>query len=249
MFKKTVDGVKNFLEKAFGKKNTTLSEKVDKLPEERQEKVNKKFSELKDKMSDEAKDKVAFKVEELKKEDDLMRMSKKGRQMLTELEGISTTKYKCSAGVWTVGIGATKTEYPGIGRWPMNKSITLQEAFDKLPQSLKKYEKAVRKALKVEVEQHVFDALVSWCYNVGVGWCKKATVIKLINKGVDPSSKRVYNALMMYRKPKEIIGRRTKEAILLTTGEYSLTGKANLYKVTKNGRPRLSKRIKIEEYL
>lgn len=234
MFKKTIEGVKNFLEKAFGKK-----------------KPNKKFEDLLLELPKERQRKIADLTEELSKDvnDGLMHMSKKGAQMLTELEGISTTKYKCSAGVWTIGIGATKTEYPGIGSWDMKKSITIQDAFDKLPKSLEKYEKAVRRALKVEVPQHTFDALVSWCYNVGVGWVKKATVIKLINKGVPSSSKRVYNALMMYKKPKEIIGRRKKEAKLLTTGVYTLTGKANLYKVTSRGYPRIAKRIKIEEYL
>lgn len=243
MFKKTVEGVKKFLEKAFGsrhqvvddkKPNKKFKDKIAELPKERQERIEKITEKHR---------------ETIKALDGKMRMSKKGAQMLTELEGISTTKYKCSAGVWTIGIGATRTEYPDIGRWPMKKSITIQEAFDKLPKSLEKYEKAVRRALKVDVPQHTFDALVSWCYNVGVGWCKKASVIKLLNRGVPHTSKRVYNALMMYKKPKEIIGRRKKEAKLLTTGKYTLTGKANLYKVTASGYPRIAKRIKIEEYL
>jgi lysozyme len=239
MWTKTVAGVKKFLEKAFGSRREVIDEK----------KPNKKFKDKLAELPKERQEKIEAKVKELKKEDGLMRMSRKGQQMLTELEGVSVTKYKCSAGVWTIGIGATRTEYPDIGKWPMNKQITIQEAFDKLPKSLEKYERAVRRGLKVEVEQHVFDALVSWCYNVGVGWVKKASVIKLINKGVPTSSKRVYNALMMYKKPKEIIGRRTKEAKLLTTGKYTLTGKANLYKVTSRGFPRIAKRIKIEEYL
>lgn len=270
MFKKTVAGVKNFLEKAFGSlyskdnvpghpnPNKKFGDLVDKLPKERQEKIEKLAEHHKKTLQvlkvgiEQAKN---GELVERPEYDGLMYMSKQGQQMLTELEGVAVTKYKCSAGVWTVGIGATKTEYPDIGRWSMKKSITIQEAFDKLPKSLEKYEKAVRKALKVDVPQHTFDALVSWCYNVGVGYCKKrngkirATVIRLLNAGVSPSDKRVYKAFMQYRKPKEIIGRRKKEAKLLTTGKYTLTGRANLYKVTSKGYPRIAKRIKIEEYL
>lgn len=180
-----------------------------------------------------------------------MRMSREGKAMLTHLEGICLTRYLCSSNVWTIGIGATGTEIKDIKQWPRNKSITVQEAFELLDKSLHRYERAIRKALKVEVPQHAFDALVSWCYNVGIGWAPKATVIKLINKGVPVSNRRVYNALMRYKKPPTIIGRRKKEARLLTKGIYAGDFKANLAPVNSRGRPIYSKgkQIDLREYL
>jgi lysozyme len=178
-------------------------------------------------------------------------MSKEGMIELAGHEGICLNKYKDSVGVWTIGVGATRTEIPDIGTWPQSKSITVEEAFDLMKKSIVKYEKGVRRGLKVDVPQHVFDALVSWCYNVGTGWVKKASVIKLLNKGVHYSDRRVYNALMMYKKPKEIIPRRKKEAILLTTGIYSNKGKALLFPVNSRGRPVYGqgKTIVVSQYL
>ena len=183
--------------------------------------------------------------------DGLMHISKAGIIELAGHEGICLNKYKDSVGVWTIGVGATRTEIPDIAKWPQDKEITVEEAFDLMKKSIVKYEKGVRRALKVEIPQHTFDALVSWCYNVGTGWCKKASVIKLLNKGVHYSDKRVYNALMMYKKPKEIIRRRKKEAKLLTTGVYSNKGKALLFPVNNSGRPIYSqgRTIVVSQYL
>lgn len=246
MFDKTIKGVQNFLEKVFGKNP----------------KQNKKFSELVDKLPDERKEKIATRVKELEKEavskpsDGLQRMSREGKAMLTNLEGICLTKYKCAANVWTIGVGATGTEIKDIKKWPMDKEITIAEAMELLDKSLERYERAVRQTLKVEVEQHVFDALVSFCYNCGVGAVKKATFIKLINKGVKPSDKSVYNAMMKWvkgggRTIRGLVVRRKKEAKLLQKGVYAGKFKANLAPVNKRGRPVYSrgKTIDLSEYL
>lgn len=179
-----------------------------------------------------------------------MKTSIDGMIFIAGLEGICLTKYLCSSNVWTIGVGATKTEVPDIASWPMNKEITIEQAFKLFEKSLKRYENAVNRGLKVEVEQHVFDALVSWCYNVGTGWVSKATVIKLINNGTTNKSM-LYNALMRYSKPKAIIGRRKKEAKLLTEAKYAGKGKANLFPVNSRGKPIYSRgvSIKVKDYL
>lgn len=175
-----------------------------------------------------------------------MTMSNEGLAFLAGLEGIALSKYKDSVGVWTIGIGATRTEIPDIGKWPLTRKITVEEAFALLRQGIKKYERAINRNIAVDLQQHEFDALVSWCYNVGTGWAKKATVIKLLNKGV--RGQRIYDALMMYKKPKEIIGRRKKEAKLLTTGAYSGNGKASIFPVSKRGYPVYSRGRTINVY-
>lgn len=230
MFKKTIDGITKLLKGIHGKLSKSREETVDKPTTKVQEKQEKPVQ---------------------KPDDGLMHVSREGLIEIASHEGVCLSKYKDSVGVWTIGVGATRTEIPDIAKWPMNKTITIEEAFDLMQRGMGKYEKAIRRALKVPVPQHAFDALVSWAYNVGGGWAKKATVIKLINQGVPLNSKKVFNALMMYKKPKEIIGRRRKEANLLCYGKYSSNNKVLLFPVSKSGRPLYSKGkvIDVNKYL
>lgn len=175
-----------------------------------------------------------------------MKISNEGLVELVGHEGVCLSKYKDSVGVWTIGIGATKTEIPDLALWSLTKAITVQQAFELLSKSIVKYEDAINNALVRPILQTQFDALVSWCYNVGVGWAKKATVIELLNheeyKRKDPEhQKMLYNALMMFRKPPEILNRRSKEARLLAYGKYSNDGKALLFPVSSNGYPMYGK--------
>lgn len=176
-------------------------------------------------------------------------MSDAGLVELVGHEGVCLSKYKDSVGVWTIGIGATKTEIPDLDNWPLSKTITMQQAFDLLKAGIVKYENALNAGLKQPVTQTQFDALCSWCYNVGVGWVPKASVIRLLNN--KQSGQVLYNALMQYQKPKEILGRRRKEAILLRDGKYSNDGKALLFPVSSKGYPVYGKgkSINVWEYL
>lgn len=179
-----------------------------------------------------------------------MKMSKEGLAELAGHEGICLSKYLDSVGVWTIGVGATRSEIPDLAKWPLDKTISVEEAFELLKKSIVKYENAINKSLKVEVSQTVFDSLVSWCYNVGVGWPPKSTIIKLINNNVKDGTQ-LRNALLMYNKPKEIYGRRNKEALLLVTGKYQNGGRALLFPVSKKGYPiyKEGKVINVMEYL
>jgi lysozyme len=125
----------------------------------------------------------------------------------------------------------------------------MNEAFELLKRGIGKYERALTRHIKRPIPQHQFDALCSWCYNVGTGWVRKATVIRKINEGAGP--KQLYDALMMYKKPKEIIGRRKKEAKLLAYGQYSNNGQALLFPVSGRGYPIYSrgKTINVWEYI
>lgn len=240
--KKTIDGITKLLKGLFGKKTreigTTLDEKLSGLPDELKEKVDVRVQELKEKPKK-------------RKLDGLRRMSNEGKAMLTHLEGICLTKYLCAANVWTIGVGATGTEIKDIKKWPMDKAITIEEAMDLLDKSLARYERAVRQVLKVEVEQHTFDALVSFCYNCGTGAIKTATFVKLINRGVPVTSKSVYDAMMRWTKGggktiRGLVIRRKQEAKLLQKGVYSGNFEANLAPVSKRGRPIYSKGKKID---
>lgn len=113
-----------------------------------------------------------------------MKTSLEGLGFIAALEGCCQSKYFDSRGVATIGVGATVTEIPDLDLWPLSKSISVQECFTLLKKSVIKYENAISHALTKPVAQFTFDALVSWCYNVGVGWPSKASIISLLNAGI-----------------------------------------------------------------
>jgi len=176
-------------------------------------------------------------------------MSREGKKFLVELEGVCLTPYFDSVGVVTIGVGATRSEIPKLAKWPKTKSITMEVAFKLLNKSLIKYENAVDKALTVKISQEKFDSLVSICYNIGIGGMKRSTFIKRINRGESPV--RIKHAMMMWRKPKEIIGRRTREADLFMYEKYRLRGTAQLFVTSNKGSILWSKTksIKLDDYI
>lgn len=106
-----------------------------------------------------------------------MQTSNRGIELIKELEGCELKAYECVAGVLTIGYGHTgKDVTEGM-------TITQEKAEALLKNDLKKYEEAVEKYVKVEVNQNQFDALVSFTYNVGSGSLSKSTLLKKLNAG------------------------------------------------------------------
>jgi len=60
-------------------------------------------------------------------------------------------------------------------------TITKAQGEAILKKDLKKYEKAVNDYVRVQLTQEQFDALVSFCYNVGPGNFKKSSVLRYVN--------------------------------------------------------------------
>ncbi len=104
-----------------------------------------------------------------------MKTSQKGIDLITRFEGFRARAYKCPAGVWTIGYGHTKGVKAG-------QSVTLEGAQDLLRQDLKNFEDWVTKLVKVELTQGQFDALVSFCFNLGPGALDSSTLLKLVNQ-------------------------------------------------------------------
>jgi lysozyme len=73
----------------------------------------------------------------------------------------------------------------------------------------------VNKAVKVPLKQYEFDAIVSWHYNTGA--VATASWIKKLNAGDRAGA---IKGIMDWRKPAEIIPRRTAERDLFKTGKY-----------------------------
>lgn len=104
-----------------------------------------------------------------------MKISEKGINFLIQEEGERLKAYKCAAGVWTIGVGHTGADVKeGL-------IITKEKSRELLKSDLSRFERAVNTYIKVPLEQHQFDALVSLAFNIGVGNFSKSTLVKKIN--------------------------------------------------------------------
>ena len=110
-----------------------------------------------------------------------MRTSPAGRAAIMQREGVRLHSYDDGTGVLTVGVGHTTAAWPPVVRVGMVISST--ECDDILSRDLAKFEAAVLAAVKVPVSQSAFDALVSFCFNVGAGAFNKSSVVKRLNAG------------------------------------------------------------------
>jgi GH24 family phage-related lysozyme (muramidase) len=94
-----------------------------------------------------------------------MKTSKNGIELIKAFEGCRLKGYLCSAGVPTIGYGHTG-KVNGI-QVSTSMKITQETANILLSADLAKFEKEVNKYNTYKWTQNEFDALVSFCYNVG----------------------------------------------------------------------------------
>lgn len=198
------------------------------------------------------------------------KISNRGMAQLLGLEGIALTKYYDSVGVQTIGGGATASDIPDLKKWSWDRELSLDDCVALFRKHIIKYEAAVNRALNVEIEQHQFDALVSICYNIGINGMARSTFMRRINSGYPLTSirnarstvmkrfnaryplKSIYEAILMWDIPKEIIGRRRKEADLYISGTYSEKGLVNVFPISKTSHKPIygrGKSINMLEYL
>ena len=105
-----------------------------------------------------------------------MNVSETGIELIKKFEGCVLKAYKCPAGIWTIGYGHTLGVKEG-------QTITKKQAESFLKQDLIRFELTVNNLVNVPLNQCQFDALVSFCYNLGSGNLKSSTLLKLLNKG------------------------------------------------------------------
>lgn len=139
-----------------------------------------------------------------------------GVELIKSFEGFRSAPYKCPAGVPTIGYGATF--YPNGKKVTMtDRAITEQEATDLLRNTLENFEKYVDSYCRDDVNQNQFDALVSFCYNLGPANLKASTLLKKIN--ANPNDETIRAEFMKWVKAggktlKGLVRRREAEANL-----------------------------------
>ena len=169
-----------------------------------------------------------------------LKLSRNGAMELIGHEAIVQTRYLDSVGVWTIGVGHTKAAgNPDPATF--TGTLSVKEAFDLFVKDVQKYVDAVNAAVKSPVTQTEFDALVSFHFNTGR--IATASLTNSINAG---NKAKAAKEFMNWKKPPEIIGRRTKEQTLFAMGVYSNGGKATLYPASAAGKVQWSKGTSID---
>jgi lysozyme len=85
---------------------------------------------------------------------------------------------------------------------------TMQQVEDAFADDIQWAEDAVNRYVTVPLEQHQFDALVSFVFNIGETQFRRSTLLKTLNTGDYAEAAICFD---MWHKPKEIIGRRDSE--------------------------------------
>lgn len=165
-------------------------------------------------------------------------ISQKGLIEVMSHEGVCLSPYLDSVGVWTIGVGITK--YDGVDPRAMG-DITIDQAIAMFKDRIKAYVASVQ-ALPIArsglLTQAQFDALVSFCYNVGPG--------NLANLCRDRTIQQIGEAFGLYHKPPEITERRNKEQRLFKSGIYSSNGKVLVFPVSTSHKPIYSRGYELD---
>jgi len=113
----------------------------------------------------------------------MMKISKKGLDLIKLSEGFRAAPYLCQAGVPTIGYGTTI--YPNGKRVKMKDRRITKETANKIMkhQIDKDYGATVNRYVQRDMTQNQFDALVSFVYNFGAGNFKGSTLLKKVNQG------------------------------------------------------------------
>lgn len=110
---------------------------------------------------------------------DHLKTSQKGLDLITKWEGIVLKQYICPAGKLTIGIGHVIQ----IGKESFPEKITKEFALQLLEKDVERFENAIKKHVKVKLNQNQFDALVTFLFNVGEGGIINSGVQKELNAG------------------------------------------------------------------
>ncbi len=121
-----------------------------------------------------------------------MTISENGINLIKKWESFKSTPYKCSAGVTTIGYGHTRTAK--ISMLPISEHT----ASVLLDQDIYFVEAHLKPLLKgITLSQQQYDAIVSFCFNLGVGAFQRSTAYNEIL--INPDGKRVADSWIQYR--------------------------------------------------
>lgn len=113
--------------------------------------------------------------------------------MIQHHEGIRYKPYRCPAKLWTIGVGHVM--YPEQGKLKVenrdefllrpedNRVWTKEEVDGILRFDLARFERGVAQFCPVPLTQGMFDGLVSFSFNVGLGTLQRSTLRQKLLRG------------------------------------------------------------------
>ncbi|NUL39332.1 lysozyme [Kosakonia sacchari] len=105
----------------------------------------------------------------------LLKTSPQGLALIADLEGCRLRPYQCSAGVWTSGIGHTAGVVP-------TRDISEKEAASNLVADVLQVERRLAQCAPLAMPPQVYDAVVSFAFNIGSGAACRSTLVYFLNK-------------------------------------------------------------------
>ena len=112
-----------------------------------------------------------------------MNVSKAAIALIKHHEGVRSRPYRCPAHLWTVGVG----HLIGDGKLlpdSYNRTFSQEEIDGILKSDLRRFELGVHKMLpNVPLRQHEFDAIISFCFNLGLGCFQRSTLRQALLRG------------------------------------------------------------------
>jgi len=123
-----------------------------------------------------------------------VKVSKAAIDMIKHHEGLRTKPYRCPALLWTVGVGHVIDPTHATVKYEERRNLPIPEGWDRvltmdevdriLSQDLGRFERGVVRLCPAAVgRQGVFDALVSFAFNVGLGNLQRSSLRMKTNRG------------------------------------------------------------------
>ncbi|MEM1368365.1 MAG: glycoside hydrolase family protein [Cyanobacteria bacterium P01_H01_bin.15] len=109
-----------------------------------------------------------------------MEISQNCLDLIKKWEGFRHEAYQDVAGIWTIGYGTIR--YPNGKSVKPGDIISESEAEAYLKLHVEEFSDVVDKSVTVPVNQNQFDALVTFCYNVGPNAFVGSTLLKKLNQ-------------------------------------------------------------------
>ena len=112
-----------------------------------------------------------------------MNVSKAAIALIKYHEGVRSRPYRCPANLWTVGVGHLIGDGKSLpDSW--NRTFSQEEIDGILKSDLRRFELGVHKMLpNVPLRQHEFDAIISFCFNLGLGCFQRSTLRQALLRG------------------------------------------------------------------
>jgi lysozyme len=122
-----------------------------------------------------------------------MKVSDKALGVIKHHEGVRQRPYRCPARLWTVGVGHVL--YPEQGRlkleerdaFPLrpedDRVFNMDEINAILQKDLLRFEQGVVKLCSIPLTQGMFDGLVSFSFNCGLGTFQRSTLRQKLLRG------------------------------------------------------------------